>query len=170
MIAYLCNICGAWVIPGVSIDDLADHLLWNHPEKFPEFAGHEHYDARGELHYLPCDQEGLLCSIDCRGYFRQLEGIKVYKLWRPEQYDRIFLVFARSETEALERCLRGEAEFYHSPIQEHLWSNWKEVSGAYVWMDEGLTQGYEEVQDYERGCRETPGGTGGQGHVGVSGM
>jgi hypothetical protein len=137
MIAYLCNICGAWVIPGVSIDDLADHLMG---------------------------------SIDCREYFQQLEDVKVYKVWQPEQHDRIFLVFARSAAEALERCRRGEAEFYHSPIQEHLWSNWQELSGAYVWIDEELTQGYEEGQAYEREYRETPGGTGGQGHVGVPGM
>jgi hypothetical protein len=170
MIAYCCKFCGDWVIPGVSIEDLADHLLWSHPEKFPEFAGQDHYDSQGELHYLLCDQEGLICSINCRDHFQQLEGVKVYKIWRPEQYDRIFLLFARSEAEAVERCRRGKAEFYHSPIQEHLWSNWKELSGSYVWVDDNLNQGYEEVQACERGYLETPGGTRGEGHVGVSGI
>lgn len=155
MIAYRCKLCGKLVIPGVSIDDLADHLLWDHPEKFPEFAG----------------QEGLICSIDCLDYFQQLDGVKVFKIWDPKLLYRVFLVFARSEAEALERYRRGNYEFYHSPIHEYLWSRcWKELSGIIVWLAEKLTQEYEEVQAYERGYLETSRGTCCEGHAGVPGI
>lgn len=153
MIAYCCKLCGARVIPGVSIDDLADHLLWGHEDRFWEYE----------------DQKHLMYSINCLGHFQQLDGVKVYKIWDPERLYRVFLVFARSEAEALERYRRGDYEFYHSPIHEYLWSRWKELSGVYVWLDEKLTQEYEEVQAYERGY-EASRGMGSQGYAGVPGV
>jgi hypothetical protein len=169
VIAYKCKLCGALVTPGVSRDGLEDHLLMKHPEKFPEDTYDAIYDARGGFYYLHSDQVGQISPIDCREYFQRLDGVKVYKIWREEQHDRIFLVFARSEAEALGRYRRGAYEFYHSPCAavEHLWGKWKELSGIYVWMAENLTQGYEEVQAYEIGRLETPCGPGYEGLNGV---
>jgi DNA repair exonuclease SbcCD ATPase subunit len=91
MIAYLCNICGAWVIPGVSIDDLADHLA----DKVAKLK--EQAKERDEL-----DQEITTLNVRLQNGRELLEAVRTF--WR--QKDE-----AKAAAEKLAKANK-EAAFY----------------------------------------------------------